>query len=134
MQQKKKAEYRLLALFISLSFFSLLFSGNCIRSSDNSKVNSHNHILGVSNHKTCEFINIEPTDELVTSSIPRISRYHTPKGFNQPKYFIYCLKNSLLSLLAAFVLYVIINCGDSTALCSRRYIIKYIHDQDGHKP
>lgn len=134
MQHKYKPVSRLISIFIALSVFSLFFSGNGIRGSDVERPNSHIHAFSILNHGVCDVIQFLPEDELLLSHNPaRLSRSHNSKGLHQQKNFILYLKNSLLLLFAAYVLYVFLQRIENNTFCSRKYIIKYIHDQDGHK-
>ena len=133
MKQNTKASFKLLAIVIAFSFFSLFLSENDIRGADNNKVYPHRPYFGLSDYGICVAVNIESTEELVPLNFPKITRYQNSRGIHNPKSFVYYLKNNLIFLLTAFILYAIIRFYDNDILYCRRYIIKYIHDQNGPK-
>lgn len=134
MKHKYKPVSRLISIFIALSVFTLLFSGNGIRGSDTERPNSHIHAFSILNYGICDAIQFLPDEELLSSYNPaQLSRSHNSKGLNQQKSVIFFLRNSLLLFLAAYVLYVFLQRIENNTFYSRKYIIKYIHDQDGHK-
>ena len=133
MQHKIKKTYRSFYLLIALSFFWLPFSVNSIRASDNVRTNCHINSFDLPDHAIYGFVKAVSSEELLTADVPRITRYNHCKGTNQPKGWLFCLNYKPSFLTAVFIIYVLISHTGNVIFSSKKYIIKYIHDQDGHK-
>jgi hypothetical protein len=133
MQHRLKKSYRSLYLLIALSFFWLPFSVNGIRAFDNVRTNLHIDSFDLPDHAVYGIVRTVSSEELLAADIPRITRYTNSKGINQPKGWLYYLNYRLSFLTAVFIIYVLISHTGNVVFFSRKYIIKYIHDQDGHK-
>ncbi|MDO5150007.1 MAG: hypothetical protein ACI4KB_09105 [Oscillospiraceae bacterium] len=73
------------------------------------------------------------TEEVISSDNARITGSNSVKKSLRPSHFYYILKGTgtlSAALITAFITSLYI--GTDTVF-SRRYILKYIHDQDGHK-
>ena len=133
MQHRLKKSYRSLYLLIALSFFWLPFSVNSIRASDNVSTNPYIDSFHLPDHAVYGLVRTVSSEELLTADIPRITRYNHSRGINQPKGWLYYLNYRPSFLTAVFIIYVLISHTGNAVFFSRKYIIKYIHDQDGHK-
>lgn len=123
---------RLFALLIAFSFLPLLISGN----DSNRTRNNLSSDLGAQNSITCDvyrFAVVICAEELLPSGTARLTRYDTSRKFIHPRRIYNYSKGNTYLLFAASVLFIILFLVYRRIYGSRRFIIKYIHDQDGHK-
>ncbi len=122
----------LFALFIAFSFIPMFLSGNDFREANNDRLgNSDSHKIITCN--VCRIVESVNAEELLSSNTTRITRCDTSRRLTQPKCFDYCFKGSSFLLFAAGILFLTLYHICRKICHSRRFIIKYIHDQDGHK-
>lgn len=123
---------RIAALFSVLTFIPLLFSSNNIKWNNNEQTSSSDpHILLTCDvYQLTEFLSLE---ELLPTSGTRISHFTPSKRLVQPKCLDYCFEGVYFILFAASILFIALRTRNKRICFSRRYIIKYIHNQDGIK-
>lgn len=120
--------YRLLALLIVFFFLSFDFLCNDIQKADNEPLRNQSVFASTLNNNVCTIPNIISVEELLISNAVRIVRC-----FHRSKVFYNDLNCYLLFIIAAYILYVFTKSADNLRVDSKKIIIKYIHDQDGHK-
>lgn len=133
MRYRETSAFRLISFIIALSVFSFLFACSGLRSPDAEKINSRIYAFRAAYSGTYAAAEFAADEELFSSGSQRITRGHHPKGLHQHRNFIFCLCSCLYPLFAVYLLLVLLQRMDSGTFCSLKYIIKYIHDQDGHK-
>ena len=130
--KRKNFKYRMLALFAALLLLPLMFSAqSSVRVKDDSQ-----NSLQVYDMLPCDFdcnVLIVTSKELLCTNNVRITRCEGLRSQYQPRCFDYCFKGNSCLICAAVLLYMIIYSSRRKLCLSRRFIIKFIHDQDGHK-
>ena len=131
MKQKSFVQ-RIFALFIAFSCLSLLLSGNGYEKVNNGQLSSSE------NHRiiTCDFYRFTVpvcTEELLSPEGTRITQSNASGVPKRSGSFDYCFKGSSFILLAEVITFTALYLVCTGICCIRRFIIKYIHDQDGYK-
>ena len=124
---------RAFALLIALSVLPLFLTVNNTSGADRSRLGSlypdtrivTNHILSL---PVAAY-----TEELLPISQSRITNVHSVKRFDRPQPFSIYFNGGLVLLQISLLLLTLALLLRSGANYSQRSIIKYIHDQDGHK-
>lgn len=73
------------------------------------------------------------SEELLPSKNINITHSDTKKPQNRLKHFDKCFKGGCILFIASAVLYLLLFQALRQVKCLKRYIIIYIHDQDGFK-
>lgn len=133
MRYRETSAFRLISFVIALSVFSFLFACSGLRSPDAEKINSRIYAFRTAYSGTYAAVEFAADEELISSGSRRITRSHHPRGLYQHRNFLFGLCSRLYPLFAVYLLLVLLQRTESGTFCSLRYIIKYIHDQDGHK-
>ena len=123
---------RILVFFIALSFLPLLISGSSTKGSTNDRSNVHstNRLISGSTYRFAEIICAE---ELLSPGNTKITRYDTSRKLTHPRFFEHYFNSSSFLLFASCILCLKLLLVHGSIRASRKFIIKYIHDQDGHK-
>lgn len=132
MKQKTRFLYHIFALFIAFSFLPLFFSDNYTRGSDADPISSLNTDFSFSRFDISTLPVVVYSEELTPSNTTRTSCYRGYRNLLDPKK-IYYSNGCLHFLISAFIIFIIIRLFSNSITYSRKFIIKYIHDQDGHK-
>ena len=131
MKQKSFVQ-RIFALFIAFSCLSLLLSGNGYDKAKKGQFGSSDHQRSI----TSEFYRFTVpvcTEELLSPEGTRITQSNASGVPKRSGSFDYCFKGSSFILLAAVLIFTALYLVFTGICCIRRFIIKYIHDQDGYK-
>ena len=130
--KRKSFKYRMLALFVAFLLLPLMFSAqSSVRVKDDSQ-NSFQAYDMLPCDFNCNGL-IVTSKELICTNNVRITRCEVLRSQYQPRCFDYCFKGNPCLICAAVLLYMIIYSSRRKLCLSRRFIIKFIHDQDGHK-
>lgn len=125
--------YRLTALFVAFLFIPMLLCGSNSGDKEDNPLSPKNSGFNISTQEVCQPSAIACAEELLQSGGLRISRCGSAKRTNLPKCFDYYFNRILEFLNAAGVLYINIGFFIGCIACSRRFIIRYIHHQDGYR-
>lgn len=126
--------YRLIAAFVVLSLLPSLFFGSTDRQkAEKGQLRSAYRYLTLSESDMCRYPAAVLSEELFRDNAVRISHSHSLRRFGRPDFFRYCFGGNTLLLTAVCILFVLIAMKGGDENLSHRFIIKYIHDQDGHK-
>lgn len=125
--------YRLTALFVAFLFIPMLLCGSNSGDKEDNPLSSKNSGFNISTQEVCQPSAIACAEELLQSGGLRISRCGSAKRTNLPKCFDYYFNRILEFLNASGVLYINIGFFIGGIACSRRFIIRYIHHQDGYR-
>lgn len=130
--KKRTLTQRALSLLFTLSMLSLLLSGSAFGGTEDS-LNST-----VSRRSTSIFNAYDPVrevccEELITSRAVRLTRTDTAKRQSRIRLPEPSRACSSLLYIAAAIIYLILFQLFGQSVSLKRYIIKYIHDQDGFK-
>ncbi|WP_028519410.1 hypothetical protein [Ruminococcus flavefaciens] len=130
---KKKAFIRyILALSMVLSLLPLLCSAQSFLRLDS----PHQNRLKYYDTLPCDAEHIAviaAAERILPTSHIRLTRCDPLHDQYQPRSSDRCFKGNSWSFFTAGLLYIIIYYVIRKLCFSRRYIIKYVHDQDGHK-
>jgi len=124
--------HRIFALFIAFSCISLLLSGNGYFQANRVQISSSDHQRAI----TCDFYRFTVpvcTEELLSSEGTRITQSNASGAPKRSGCLNYCFKGSSFILLTAVIIFSALYLVFTRICCIRRFIIKYIHDQDGYK-
>ena len=125
--------YRLTALFVAFLFIPMLLCGSNSGDKEDNPLSPKNSGFNISTQEVCQPSAIACAEELLQSGGLRISQCGSAKRTNLPKCFDYYFNRILEFLNAAGVLYINIGFFIGGIACSRRFIIRYIHHQDGYR-
>lgn len=123
---------RILALLTALFFVPLLLSGGTLRSAETSPLSGQQMQYAVSECDVYAQTSIVSAQELLPANTVRITRCSSTKSGQQPG-IVYIILLSFLLAAAVCILYLTVRRTDRDIGRIRRFIIKYIHDKDGHK-
>ncbi len=123
---------RILALFIAFLFIPLLLSDSGIGESESKQLSAASSQT-VTNCDFYGFTGVIRAEEILPSGTSRISRCDSSGRPIQLKCIDYFFRSNHFLLYAAGVLYIILHYISRRICSSRKFIIKYIHDQDGYK-
>ncbi len=129
---QKKISYRILSVFIALLFLPMFFygaSGNKSAAEPLKKQNSFN----ISLNDICFTATAICEEEFVQSGTAKISECRTLRRLVQPKSADYYIANVSFSPLSANIYYFRLNLSITALINSRKFIIRYIHHQDGYR-
>ena len=125
-----KASYRILALFTVFSFLPLLFSIS------NEKTDTY-HLKQETGFSISAFNSALPlsavSEEILHKNSVKLSRFQSYKKLEPPSKFNYWFGGRLFLFIAAYILFTTVSIFHKGNTYTRRYLIKYIHDKDGHK-
>ncbi len=129
--KKHTIEQRMISLMSALFLCIFLFAGDNNRETDS-------ELGAVSKQKTivCDVYTIAQgvcSQELLQSDAAKLVRSDTPRKSDRHRWFEHFIKGSFFLFIAAVVLYLVLFQIFRQIQFRRRYIIKYIHDQDGYK-
>ena len=125
--------YRFAALFVAFLFIPMLLCGSNSGDKEDNPLSPKYSGFNISMQEICQPSAIACAEELFQSGGLRISRCGSVKRTNLPKCLDYYFNRILEFLTAAGVIYIntiFLMCGFA---CSRRFIIRYIHHQDGYR-
>lgn len=133
MKQNINLNKKVIALFTVIFILSLLVFNNYIDSPDISPVKSNCNSFNVNLSTEIAMPVTFRTEDTITSNVVKYLDYNSSKKYEHPTYIVYLLNRNycLLMLICFAFLSAII--AKSDCIFSRKYILKYIHDQDGHK-
>lgn len=122
----------LLALFTVFSVLPLLLSGNEISGGNG------NRISGSGSHSVVScalfrFADSFCTEQFLPFHTEKITQYRTARRLNHPRHMVCCAARRSVFFFAVSILCTASFSANRTLYYSRRFIIKYIHDQDGLK-
>lgn len=129
---KRTFVQRIVSLMFALSFFSVLFSGCDISETENRlyRTSSDTKIMVREVSRIAQGV---CSEELLPSKNAKITHSDTTRPQNRLKYFDKWFKHDCIIFVAASVLYLLLFQALRQVKCLKKYIIKYIHDQDGFK-
>lgn len=122
----------MLSLLIALSVLPLLVSCNEIRGADNAQ-SRRLRTQGAISCDLFRFADAVCARELLPSDAAKIMRPNPVRRLHHPRYFACCTAGSRAVLFSACLLCKAAYTEDRSRGGCRRFIIKYIHDQDGYK-
>ena len=127
----RKLVQRMISLMFALTFLGVLFSGS-ISEYDNilCRASSDTRIMVREVSRIAQGV---CSQELLPSNNAKITHSDTTRPQNRLKYFDKWFKAGCMLFAAAAVLYPLLFQALRQARCLKKYIIKYIHDQDGYK-
>ena len=129
---KKAFRKNIIVLFLAFSLLLLLLPSQSFL-----RLNSaHQNSLKYYDTLPCDVEHIAviaAAERILPANQIRLTRCDPLHDQYQPRSFDRCFKGNSWSFFPAWLLYIIIYYFFRKLCCSRRYIIKYVHDQDGHK-
>lgn len=128
MKQNTFVRY-LFALLISFSLFSLLLSSDDICEANNFRLNNNKAAA----YDIYSYVKALSADKILPDKNTRITQCDNYGKLSHPRCFDYCFKGSFFILFAAEIFYIVLLFIYCEIRSSSKFIIKYIHDQDGHK-
>ena len=128
----RKLVQRMISLMFAMTFWGVLFSGSDISEYDNSlfRASSDTKIMVREVSRIAKGV---CSQELLPSNNAKITHSDTARPQNRLKYFDKWFKDGCIIFVAAAVLYLLLFQALRQVKCLKKYIIKYIHDQDGYK-
>ena len=130
--KKRTLRKNFFVLFIVFSLLPLLFSAQSFLKLNN----SHRNRLSFYEALPCDVEHsavIAAVERILPTNHIRNTRFDPLTNQYQPRSIDYCFKGNSWSFFSAGLLYIFMYPVIVKPFCSRRYIIKYVHDQDGHK-
>ena len=128
---RNKIYYRITAAIIALFFLPMLFCGATGNKSPAEPLKKQSSTI------TLKDICCTPTaiyeEELTQTGAAKISGYRTLRRLVQPKSADYYITNVSFSPLTANIYYFRVNLSITALINCRKFIIRYIHHQDGYK-
>lgn len=123
---------RIISLMLVMSFLGLLFSTNSSSGYKSDPLSSCDDakIISTELHTIARGI---CSQELLPSKNARITHSDTTKPQNRLKSFDNCFSGGQILFTAAAALCLLLFQAFGQVICLKRYIIRYIHDQDGYK-
>ena len=120
------------AMVIAFLFLLFSFSGNVVSGLNNEHTNFNDaqNTYSCSAHRLAEVV---CSEELLPLNQARIISSDSLRKPNQPKFFDCSSNGSTYLLISADILYLKAYLLKRKVSSTNRFIIKYIHDQDGHK-
>jgi len=134
MNQKFNIPYRIIALFIALSMLpALLFSGHDLKNTEKDHAGPFSESILSAEYDINQYPAAFITEELFRDHTARISQNHPQKRSGRSDTFQVCLISNFLLTAAAYILFILIKLWHENKNFSLKFIIRYIHDQDGYK-
>lgn len=133
MKWNKIFVYRLTALLSAFLFIPMLLCSNNLKPQEDNPQSLQKKGYNITIQDVCQPSAIACTEELAQSGSLRITRCGSTKRTNLPKCLDYYFNRILEFLIVAFILYLNVRFRVSGASFSCRFIIRYIHDQDGYR-
>ena len=124
---------KIVSAFTALLLLPLLLTCNGIKSPYERSFGQHSSPYNFSASDNPALPVIACSEELITKDTVRFLRSGTQRLPVHPEWFIYFFNGAIHLLTTALLLYVISLLMNENIVLISRYIIKYIHDQDGHK-
>ncbi len=124
---------RVIALFTILFVSSLLVFNNYIDSSDISPVKSNCNIYNVNLSTEVAQPATVRIEDIISSNVVKYLNYNSSKKYEHPTYIYYLPNRNNCLLIIIYFAFLLSIISKADCLFSRKYILKYIHDQDGHK-
>ena len=125
-----KLSKRLLALAVVFSFLPLIFSFN----NETADTYRPKQQTGFTISAFSTSFPLSPiSEESLQKNTARLSRFHTYKNLDPPRRINYWFGGKLFLFIAAFIIFAALILFHKGNTYTRRYLIKYIHDKDGHK-
>ena len=123
---------RLFFLLITLSVFPLFLSGNGLRGSDDARLDDI-RTRGVGVCEIYRYVDAFCTEVYLPSADAKIRQSNPARRSHQSRVFVCCASGGSVLLFAAGVSCMLRLSAERRSGSYSRYIIKYIHDQDGYK-
>ena len=133
LRYKNTVIHKIISALTALLLLPLLLTGNGIRDRHEHSSDQHHRPYSFSVSDDHALPVIVYAEEFTSAEPVRLSRSGIRKLPLQPEWFICFFNGAIRLITAALLLYVISTLMSVNIVPSRRYIIKYIHDQDGHK-
>lgn len=124
---------RAFALLIALSVLLLFLTSNNIRGADSSRLGSLYPDTRIVTNNMVSLPVAAYTEEILPIIQSRITNVHSVRRFDRPQPFSVYFNGGLVLLQISLLLLTSALLLRSGANYSQKSIIKYIHDQDGHK-
>lgn len=120
------------ALLITFSVFYILLSfGDIIEANYVQFSNQVDH--RTSAYNTYSFVKVLNSDKILPAKNSELIKCNTFKGHPRPKSFDFFLKSGSFISFAAKIFSVIFLTGHTEIFFCNKFIIRYIHNKDGHK-
>ena len=128
--KRKTLVRRIMALFLVLTIIPLLLSFSQLGESDSKQLHDFSQQVTSSD---LGFTALIQAEKILPQNTTRIAECNSSGRQIQLKYVDYFIKRNNSLLFAAAILFISL-CYISGRICSsRKFIIKYIHNQDGYK-
>ncbi len=130
--KNSKAFYRITAFIIAFSCLPLLF----LTSSESPRQQiprQQTHPCISAFNSIALPVTDTPEESIEKNSLRLLSRFHSRTGKEPPGNINYWSGGIMFLLIAACILYSSVSLFHKGNTFSRRFIIKFIHDKDGHK-
>ncbi|MBR3760629.1 MAG: hypothetical protein IKK47_06550 [Ruminococcus sp.] len=134
MNQKFNIPYRLISLFIALSLLPALMLRNS--QADNRKSNPLSPLsesLTLAESDIHRYPAAIISSEIFREHYARISQNNKSRRSGFSDIFQLCFIKNILLIAAAYILFILIKLRHENKNISLKFIIRYIHDQDGYK-
>lgn len=128
---ERKLVQRMISLMFAVTFWGLLFSGG-ISEYDNRLCKASSD-TAITVREVTRLAQGVCSEELLPSNNAKITHSDTIRPQNRLKYFDKWFKVGCILFIAAEVLYLLLFQALRQVWCLEKYIIRYIHDQDGYK-
>lgn len=128
----RKLVQRMISLMFAMTFLGVLFSGSDISEYDN-RLCRASYDTKITVREVSRLVMGVCSQELLPSNNAKITHTDTARPQNRLKYFEKWFKDGCILFAAAEVLYLLLFQALRQVKCLKKYIIKYIHDQDGYK-
>lgn len=123
---------RIFSVLFALFFLAYGPAGTDISNADSSSETAvYRHLR--TTHAAYTLVRGTGYEELLSLSFTRLTRPDTSRGSRQPKCFDSFFAGCCYRLVTAGILFLIYLLTFEQVTSCKRFIIKYIHDQDGHK-
>lgn len=129
---ERKLVQRVISLMFAIAFLGMIFSADYISEYDNRlfMASSDTKIVVREVSRIAQGV---CSEELLPSGNAKITHSYTTRPQNRLRYLDKWFKDGCIIFVAASVLYLWLFQALRQIKCLKRYIIKYIHDQDGYK-
>lgn len=133
MRSKQTLIHNFISVLTALFLLPLLITGNGIKTQHGSSLGKNSPPFSISVSDNIALPVIASAEEVLPAKPVRLSHSGAQKLPVRPEWFICFFGGAIRLLAAVLLLYAISAIVSGNIISSRRYIIKYIHDQDGHK-
>lgn len=133
MQQKKSLIYRILSVWLAISFLPILFLMNPVQEVEQQQLDCLVQESCIPHPELGRFVTLIYTEEFLPQKTDRIYRYNNPRNLTRFKSFQPFFKRKILLFISVYILLAQWCFLGKAVTYTQKYIIRYIQNQDGRK-